>query len=133
MDGVQNNISAGPNYRSTKNGAIGGAVVGVAGSGIAAGACRAASFFPLKLDNSVAAKRSLISGLQKMYSSTGLDMSKTTVSKFVKSTAKKVLNPLNVAKKAAAFAVVGAAVGFVIDNIKNGKAEKAAKAEKTEA
>lgn len=113
-------------YRATKKDAAIGAGVGLAATAYQYGLV-SANFMGLK-GATISAKKDRLDVLRLLFRNTKLfDMSKTTVSKVVKSAQKAVLSVPNVAKNVAIFAGIGAGIGLVSDFCKSHKEKVNAK------
>ena len=121
---VSNNVVARPPHKSLKNGAIIGTVAGAATSATAIGLA-GYSLKSLASAKTGVQKRELIKMFTDAFTKSGVDMSKTTVSKAAKQGFKSLKSPGTIAGCLIAGLALGAAIGAVVDMVKNKKAQKA--------
>lgn len=117
-------IGASTEYKSTKKGAVAGAVTGVITGATMYGLTKAVTL-PLKQDASVASKRAFIKDLGGMYKSHGIDLSKTTVSKVIKSSKEVLKKPQVIMAGLVLATCIGAMFGAVADATKHHRTNKA--------
>ena len=101
-------------------GGIVGMAVGAAGGAVIYNLTRAIKL-PLKGATTNSQKRDFITDMQKMFTEHKIDMSKTTVSKTIKSSQKCLKNPLTIISGLVASLVVGTVIGACIDAVKTKK------------
>lgn len=124
---VSNNVVARPPHKSAKRGAligtIGGAAVSATTIGLAGVALKS-----LGSAQTFGQKKELIKAFTDSFVKTGVDMSKTTVSRVAKQGLKSLKNPTTVLTTVLIGTVFGMGIGAIVDMFKNKKAKRAQEA-----